>query len=78
MPRQSKKTIAAKQTRLAEIVASNPGVTIKAANEALKSNGFQYRLTPFRASPVVRASRTAVKSIQTQIATALGLTVRNG
>lgn len=75
MPKQSRATIRAKQTRIGQYIAQNPGMTIQAANEMLRDSGdFKYRLTPFRASPVVRASRAAVAEVRAQIASALNLT----
>jgi hypothetical protein len=74
MPKQSKQTIREKQAKIGEYIARNPGMTIQAANNHLRDSGdFKYRLTPFRASPVVRASRTAVATVREQIASALNL-----
>lgn len=76
MPKQSKSMIRAKQTRVAEFVAQNPALTIRDANEKLRASGeFKYRLTPHRASPVVRASRAAVQTVRAQIMETLNLGV---
>lgn len=68
MPKQSKQTIREKQAKIGEYVARNPGMTIQAANNLLRDSGdFKYRLTPHRASPVVRASRAAVAEVRAQL-----------